>query len=223
MIKINKIVDKVFCITTVNSNRVSYINNHLKKNNIEFEFSIAPEYKIISDKIKVRDSGKVECRPAISLLSAYLSIIEKSRISGYKAISIIEDDCFFSNNWEEKFSRFYSNLPEWDLLNIGYHPIQDRDTIKENINPYVFRPLNHHHTTHCMVMKHTCYFQFLMLMEALDYSLPADYVFNEIYTDKSFNSFSPVEKFIYQLSLRTDFETYNIPGIDTRYKSEILL
>ena len=131
---INSLVDKIFLITTLNSSRFDYISNHLKENNINCELFIATNYKLFSNDTKVIDSGE-ETRPALSLLSAFISIIYSAKLHNYNSIAILEDDCFFAENWKEKFQNFYSNIPnDWDLINLGYHPLHESDTIKEKIN-----------------------------------------------------------------------------------------
>ena len=71
---INSLVDKIFLITTLNSSRFDYISNHLKENDINCELFIATNYKLFSNDTKVIDSGE-ETRPALSLLSSFISII----------------------------------------------------------------------------------------------------------------------------------------------------
>ena len=216
---INGLVDKIFLITTLNSSRFDYISNHLKENNINCELFIATNYKLFSNDTKVIDSGE-ETRPALSLLSAFISIIYSAKLHNYNSIAILEDDCFFAENWKEKFQNFYSNIPnDWDLINLGYHPLHESDTIKEKINDFVYKPLNYHHTTHCMVVKNTCFDEYININNKFKYTMPSDYVFNEIYKNPSYKSFYPVEKFVYQLSVRNI--GYEISGADLRFKSLI--
>lgn len=216
---INSLVDKIFLITTLNSSRFDYISNHLKENNINCELFIATNYKLFSNDTKVIDSGE-ETRPALSLLSAFISIIYSAKLHNYNSIAILEDDCFFAENWKEKFQNFYSNIPnDWDLINLGYHPLHESDTIKEKINDFVYKPLNYHHTTHCMVVKNTCFDEYININNKFKYTMPSDYVFNEIYKNPSYKSFYPVEKFVYQLSVRNI--GYEISGTDLRFKSLI--
>ena len=216
---INSLVDKIFLITTLNSSRFDYISNHLKENDINYELFIATNYKLFSNNIKVIDSGE-ETRPSLSLLSSFISIIYSAKLHNYNSIAILEDDCFFAENWKEKFQNFYSNIPnDWDLINLGYHPLHESDTIKEKINDFVYKPLNYHHTTHCMVVKNTCFDEYININNKFKYTMPSDYVFNEIYKNPSYKSFYPVEKFVYQLSVRNI--GYEISGADLRFKSLI--
>jgi hypothetical protein len=220
---LHTLVDKVFVITTLNSDRVDYIRSHLYDNNILFDFVVAPNYNIITDKIVVNDGGDTankNHKASISLISAYSSIIESARISKFDKVCIIEDDCFFSNGWVDKFNLFYNNVPnDWDLLNVGYHPLHDTDSVKEKYDDYVSIPLNWHHTTHCMFIKNTCYDEFLRISNKWNYTLPIDYLFNEIYKNKSYKSYIPVEKIVHQLSVRNI--CYEISGTDLRFKSSI--
>lgn len=221
---LHTLVDKVFVITTLNSDRVDYIRDHLCSNNIQFEFFIAPESKIITDSIIVQDGGDTSDKnhkSLISLISSFVSIVEISKISNFKKICIIEDDCYFDKGWQDSLSNFYNNLPiDWDLLNVGYHPLHDTDTIKEKYNAYVNIPLNWHHTTHCMIMKNNCYDKIINHVHKWNYTLPIDYIFNEIYKEKKLNCFYPTEGFCYQLSVRKN--TYNIPNIKLRFKSLLI-
>lgn len=218
---INEMVDKLFVITTLNSNRTDYIKNHLSVNNIKFEFFVAPDRYVIRNDIVVNDGGDVSDKnhkALISLISAYASIIEIAKLSGFEKISIIEDDCYFVDGWIEKTHSFFNHLPsDWDLINLGYHPLHETDTIKKKYNDYVNIPLNWHHTTHSMIIKHTCFDEILRLIKTWNYTIPIDYIFNEIYKSRTLSCFYPSEKICYQLSVRD--QIYNIPNITLRFDS----
>lgn len=209
---INNIVNKVFVITTLHSNRCDYIDKHMDDKNISYEFFIAPDKEIVSSDIVVKDSGK-DSRGALSLLSAFCSIIRIAELHKYKEIAIIEDDCYFGPKWKYNFCEFYNAIPyKWDILNLGYHPTHDTYAITEPVNEKVKRPMDAYHTTHCMLIKNTCYRQFLDIADHFKYSIPSDYVFNEIYKQKILNCYAPIEKIAYQLSTRADHK-YAIPDI----------
>jgi len=218
---LHRLVDKVFLITTIQSKRFEYISSHLKEKEIDYQIIIAPNYETISDTIKVLHSGK-DSRSSISLLSTYQSIVETAKLSNYKKISIIEDDCYFVKDWKSMFMRFYDGLPnDWDLINLGYHPIHDTDSIKESFNKYSYIPKNWHHTTHCMMINHTVFDEFLNLYSKWKYTIPIDYTFNEIYKNSNYKSFCPIEKIVYQLSVRDI--VYPIEDVDLRFESAINL
>lgn len=218
---LNSIVDKVFVITTVGSNRVDYIKNHLLNNHIVFDFVVAPDPIILTKTVNVIDTDSGDTRPALSLISANVSIIETAKISNFKKICILEDDIFFSETWEKQFNNFYKNVPaNWDVLNLGYHPSQYEklDRIRK-INDFVNIPLYEFYTTHCMLLTCNVYDSFLDINRQHQHSYPTDYIYNEIY--RKFNCFSPSEKIAYQLSVRKNCE-YNIP-ISTRFNSLLSL
>lgn len=219
---LNKITDKTFLITTINSNRKNYIKKHLKDNNIKYDTIVAPYNELLSNDIEIVDNV-ASSKSSLSLVSAYMSIFEKSILEEYNDISIIEDDCYFSPGWESKFSTFYKNVPtNWNLLNIGYHPLHESHTVKEKLNDYVNIPLNYHHTTHCIIVNWKCYKEFLYLAEDHKYKFPVDYIFNDMYKNKNrFYSYIPNDKFIYQLSVRPNKEYDLKLETDIRFKSFI--
>jgi hypothetical protein len=202
---INDIVNKVYVITTLNSDRVKYISTHLKNNDINFEFFVSPLYNLFRNTA-VHDLESNECRPSLSLISAYTSIFEMGIINDYDSIGIIEDDCFFLDGWESKFELFIKNIPEknWDILHVGYHMLHETDSVLKNINKYVNIPINWHHTTHCMLVKKNMYKKYIDIVFDKQFTYPVDYVFNEIYKEKKYNCFSPVDKIAYQLSSRNN-------------------
>lgn len=217
---LNSFVDKIFVITTINSDRFNHIKHHLDEMYLNYEFVVSPEPTILSDKIKVIDSGLGDVRPSISLLSVYKSILEKSKLHNFKSICVIEDDCFFISDWVEKFNLFYNNIPtDWDILNLGYHPSHDFLAVKEVINSYVCIPKSNYHTTHCIMIKNIC---FKTIIENINYNIPIDYVFNLLYQDDKYKCYVPLEKIVYQLSIRKD-QDYNIPNATVRFKSYINL
>jgi hypothetical protein len=219
---INSITNKVYCITTLGSDRVDFIKSHLKDLSIDFDFYVAPETSILSNDIKIKDSGVSECRPALSLLSSYISLIESSKINGYKSIAIIEDDCFFMDGWETKLDLFLKHLPEeWNLINLGYHPL-NVNCDKLQINKFVSIPIQKHFATHCMVIQSTCFDEFIRTTKNFNYTIPADYVFIELYKNQSLKSYIPEEKICIQLSHRVEHDMFDETLSYRKYKSLIV-
>jgi hypothetical protein len=213
---LHNIVDKIFVITTVASKRFGYIDNHLKSNGIKFEYVIAPETSFIDSSISV--SGGFH-KPNISLVSAYVSILENARISGYESVAVIEDDCFFAKNWEESLSLFLANLPnEWDILNLGYHPSQLATGVRIPVNEYVIRPSTDYFTTHCMVFKKRSFQPIIDAVHNSVYNKAIDHITIELYQNPEFNCFAPVKHFAYQLSVRQS-PYYEIPEDPSRFPS----
>lgn len=97
---INKIVDRVFCISLVDrKDRRKKIKKHMKNKKIPFKFFNA---------IKNTDN------PAQGCLQSHLSVIKLAKKQNLKAILIIEDDCFF-------IKRPILEQPpnDWNMLYLG--------------------------------------------------------------------------------------------------------
>ena len=216
---LNQLVDKIFVITTHNSERLDYIRPHLDKWGFDYEFFIAPDIEILSKEKVVNHQDTSDVRPSLSLLSANASILRSSQLNKYKSIAILEDDCYFCEGWIEKFNRFYSNLPsDWQLLNVGYHPFHVISKSRSKINEYVCVPLEFHTSSHCMMIKSVCFDALLALHKKFNYSIPIDILYIQFYKDRRFQSYTPHEDIIHQISCRKDC-IYDIPGIELRFKS----
>ena len=214
-------VDKIFVITTENSERVEYVKNHLFERNIHnYEFFVAPDYHLMSENHTMCDTQSNDVRASISLLCSFRSIIEMCRINDFEKIMIIEDDCYLIPNYMYKLSQFLENIPhDWDVLNLKYHHLHATDTIFEKFNDYANIPLKWHHTTHMMAIKNTIYEQYIAESNKnLDF--PVDYVFNLIYANAKFKCFYPTSPFAYQLSLRVGQQ--KDPILPFSFKSSII-
>jgi hypothetical protein len=220
---INELVDKVYVITTHDSTRVDDIKSHLIKNNIDVEFFVAPYYPKLDPTHIIHDQpDNSDVRPGLSLTMAFASIIEMSKLNSYDSICILEDDCFFSEGWERKMKTFYNEIhDDWDILHVGYSKTHETDSILKNVNMYVNIPIYWHYATHCMLLKNTVYDEWVNYVYNNEYyneySLPIDYYFNRIYKTRKYNCYSPVEKFIYQLSMRENIPMHDVG--DIRYNS----
>lgn len=215
---LHTIVNKVFVITTVASNRVNYIEEHLRNNSITFEYVIAPEVMFIDPNIAVRGG---DAKTNISLVSAYVSILETARLCGYESIAVIEDDCFFVKDWEVALKNFLQHLPsEWDILNLGYHPNQYTTGVRIPYNEFVIKPSTNYFTTHCMIFKKRSFQPIIDVIHNCRYNKAIDHMVIELYNNSQFNCFAPIQQFIYQLSVRQS-SYYNIPDNPIRFPSLI--
>lgn len=214
---LNKCFDKIFLITTLNSNRIDYVKKHLSDNQIEVDIFVATNYELISKdvnwihKIWCGYEQESDYRPTISLVSSYTSIFQKSLYEGYKNIAILEDDIFFVDNWQNNFDGFISNVDtEWDILNIGYFDLNNKDAILKKYNDYASIPLNWYHTTHFTAISNKMYNTFLNKLKEVNYELPMDYVYMEMYKNEKYKCFVPntiiakQRSFRRSMSLETD-------------------
>jgi hypothetical protein len=202
----NSLVDKVYVITTLDSSRTCYVTEHLNNRGIKYEFVVSPKIDILSNDVKLESTENSDGRCPLSLLSSFTSILKSSVLNELDSICILEDDCYFSPNWESGFRVFYDNIPRggWDIINAGYHGLNDSDSVYEEVNEFVRRPMKWHHGSHCMLLKLSVFEPYVDVVRDTAFQLPADVVFNRLYADKQYNCYYPRDKFIYQMSQRTD-------------------
>lgn len=207
---LNKCFDKIFLITTLNSNRINYTKKHLSDNQIEFDIFVATNYELISKdvnwihKIWCGYETESDYRPTVSLVSSYVSIFQKSLYEGYKNIAILEDDIFFVDDWQNNFYKFISNVDvDWDILNMGYFYLNDKDAIIKKYNDYASIPLNWYHTLHFTAVSNKMYSEFLDKLKEIKYELPMDYVYMEMYKNEKYKCFVPNSIIAKQKSFRS--------------------
>ncbi len=97
---INLFFDKVYVITCDSFvERHNYICDHFLLKNIEFEFFVSIDHKLLStDTISSTEK---------SLSLSHLNCVINAKLNGYKSIMICEDDINFVDNIEENFNNFY--------------------------------------------------------------------------------------------------------------------
>jgi len=220
---LNQLCEKIFVITTVDSDRVEYIQNHLDQRGVKFEFYVAPFYGLINPQHALHSPPQRESRPSISLTCAYYSIFEMCRINRIKTVAVLEDDCFLLEDWDTKLQRFYNKLPpDWDMLNLGYHPMHQHHSVKDIVNDLVAKPLDWHHTAHLMVARNTAYNPFKHMVNHWNWHIANDYVFNELYKRKEIKTYIPTEHMAYQLSYRKSLdELLHVKNTYVNFKSHL--
>ena len=110
---LNSFFDKVYVITC-NSffDRQSYIKDHFYKNNIEFDFFVSIDHKLLTpDTISNTN---------MSLALSHLYCVIDAKLNGYKSILICEDDVNFVENVQLDFQNFINVLPDtWNFIQLG--------------------------------------------------------------------------------------------------------
>ena len=216
---LDKYFEKVYVITTINSERINHVKNQMKFANIKkYEFHTTFDYKLINSNIKSIVGENVPSQRYISATYGTISLLKSAIYNGYKNICICEDDIFFPNNWEEKFKTFMNNVPDnWDILNLGYANEVD-DTIK--INDYVKKLYGKYYGAQCMVYKNICYQDVINIFYENDCNLPPDFLpiiaCKSVYNKKVY---IPTEHFIFQTS--EEYSGRKRPECKTLFKSTI--
>lgn len=109
--RINDIVDQAFFINLDRRpDRLAHIRNELAKNNI------------LAKRFAAIDGNNIDLYPRLSrgaagCLESQRSIIQMGIDNNYDAIAVFEDDAFFVEDFENKFSNFYSQVPDdWQFI-----------------------------------------------------------------------------------------------------------
>jgi GR25 family glycosyltransferase involved in LPS biosynthesis len=181
---INIFFDKVYVITC-NSffDRQSYIKDHFYKNNIEFNFFVSIDHKLLStDTISSTE---------MSLALSHLHCVIDAKLNGYKSILICEDDIQFVSNFKEKFTQFIKDVPkDWNFLQIGNQIWADkwlrRKFISENLYKFEWGT-----GSHCIGVNFNSYDMLIDRFKKLD--KPVDFMYYDLFFNV--NCYCP-EKFL---------------------------
>ena len=189
---LNSFFDKVYVITC-NSffDRHLYIKDHFYKNNIEFDFFVSINNKLLIDSI----ISSTE----MSLALSHLHCVIDAKLNGYKSILICEDDIQFVSNFKEKFTQFIKDVPkDWNFLQIGNQIWADkwlrRKFISENLYKFEWGT-----GSHCIGVNFNSYDMLIDRFKKLD--KPVDFMYYDLFFDV--NCYCP-EKFLADSLSKTD-------------------
>jgi GR25 family glycosyltransferase involved in LPS biosynthesis len=198
---INIFFDKIYVITC-NSffDRQSYIKDHFYKNNIEFDFFVSIDHKLLSADV-ISSTEK-------SLSLSHLNCVINAKLNGYKSIMICEDDINFVDNIEENFNDFIKNIPlDWNFLQIGNQIWAEkwlkRKYISENLYKFEWGT-----GSHCIGINSNSYDLLINNFKKLD--VPVDFMYYKLYSE--LNCYSPKNSLADALSKNDHVNHY-----DTKY------
>jgi len=139
---------------------------------------------------------------AFGLVNTYLNIFEEWSKKDAENIFLIEDDCIFVDNFNEKVAEYVSNVPsDWDMLYFGanhnYH--MGKKTI--NINEKCIK-INHSYTTHCILLKKNVFEELIENLK--NFLVEADVQMS--YLQKKHNAYSSSEVLATQMDGYSDIE-----------------
>jgi GR25 family glycosyltransferase involved in LPS biosynthesis len=87
------------------------------------------------------------------LIKTYINIYEEWKNNKTGTITIIEDDCVFVNDFNEKSEIFYRSVPEdWEMLYFGGNHNNHMGVTTKNINENCLK-LTYSFTAHCVILK----------------------------------------------------------------------
>lgn len=108
---INSYFDKIYCINLARRyDRWNSVEKRLREQNIN-----ATRFDAIDGESLIEQNGLT--RNELGCLSSHLKIIQDAKIQGYNKILILEDDVYFSNDFQSRI-RLIEDL-DWKLLYLG--------------------------------------------------------------------------------------------------------
>ena len=110
-------------------------------------------------------------------------------------IIIIEDDCVFSDNFNQELFNYISNVPnDWDMLYFGGNHNYHVGSKTEKINDYCIK-LNNTYTAHCVVLKNYVFEELINNLRSME-------IENDVYMStlqKKYNAYSTLKNITTQL------------------------
>lgn len=202
---LDKYFEKVYVITTFDSERVDYCKKQMEKAGVKnYEFITSVDYKIIDNRFQTCVHQNVPAQKYMSLCANNISLIQSAIYNRYNNICICEDDVFFSDDYKKQIKLFLDNVPDdWDMLNMGY--LSNIYTFP-NINEYVLKQTNNYWGCHCVAYKNTIYNDIINLYKKHYGNIPIDWMSGKLCNEK--NIYIASNHFIFQVS--RDYMDYNL-------------
>jgi GR25 family glycosyltransferase involved in LPS biosynthesis len=194
---INELSENIYVINLKERvDRRIHIENEMKKINCN-------QYKVV-DAI----NGNIEYNPTklkngmYGLVKTYLMIFDDWIKKDNDNIMIIEDDCLFVENFNQKLKTYITNVPhDWDMLYFGanhnYH--MGMKTLK--INDFCIK-LNNSYSAHCLILKKNVFTD--LIDNIKNYTIENDVMLANL--QKKYNAYSSAELLATQISSYSNIE-----------------
>jgi GR25 family glycosyltransferase involved in LPS biosynthesis len=155
--------------------------------------------------------GKSLTPGLVGLHKTFLEIYKKNINKDYGNILIIEDDCVFIDDFEEKFNECIKHIPkDWDMISFGY--ITEDLVIKEKINDF-YSTYEYKPGTQCfMVNKKACKV-FLKHLKYPKMAVDADMTIRVV-RKGLLNAYITNQRLAYQID---DSDTDTVPRSDKKF------
>lgn len=136
------------------------------------------------------------------LIKTYLNIYNDWKKDPKENILIIEDDCVFVEDFNQKLSEYVSYVPEdWDMLYFGanhnYHMGEKTTTVNEKCIK-----LNHSYSAHCVLIKSHVFEELIFGIQT--FTIQNDVMMANL--QKKYNAYSSVPNLTSQLPNFSDIE-----------------
>jgi GR25 family glycosyltransferase involved in LPS biosynthesis len=191
---INEITENIYVINLKErSDRKIHIESELKKINCE-------KYKLIEGV-----NGNLIDNPTrlkngmFGLITTYLKIYEDWSKNDCDDIMIIEDDCLFVNDFNEKIKVYFDNVPsDWDMLYFGANHNYHMGMKTLRVNDKCIK-LNKSYSAHCVLLKKQVFEE--LIENIKNFSIENDVMMANL--QNKYNAYSSSE------ALATQIESYS--------------
>lgn len=139
---------------------------------------------------------------AIGLANTYFKIYDYFKKASGDYIVIIEDDCKFEDDFNQRLDMFLSNTPsDWDILYFGANHNYHTGSKTEKINNYCLK-LNNSYSAHSIVLKRTLFEKLILNLRRS--IIEVDLALSHL--QKEHNAYSPTERMTTQIESYSDIE-----------------
>jgi GR25 family glycosyltransferase involved in LPS biosynthesis len=151
-LKINELFDNVFVINLKRRpDRLKTITEKLNDLHIKFEVIEAVDGSLLDADKSIGNGCNHKGVAGCALSHRKVAALAKER--HYKNYLVIEDDCEFSEDFNELFNFYYKQLPkDWDMIYFGGNHQLQPTAVNVNVGK-----LQHTYTTHCFAINQGAY------------------------------------------------------------------
>ena len=201
---LDKYFDKVYVITTFNSERVDYCKEQMKQAGVEkYEFVTSVDYRIIDKRYVSLVHKNAPAQKYMSLCANNVCLLQSAIYNNYDNICICEDDIYFEKDYKQQIKKFMDNVPDdWDMLNFAYK--NEKGEVK-SVNDYVNKQIGVYFGAQCVVYKKTIYNDIIKFYSSCYGNIPIDWVGKKFC--KTYNIYITANYFVSQIS--RDYADYN--------------
>tara|TARA_R110000824_G_scaffold185608_7_gene366598 strand:- start:2070 stop:2717 length:648 start_codon:yes stop_codon:yes gene_type:complete len=136
VVDINEVCDAVYCINLDRRpDRWEQFKNLWDGLGIDIQrFPAVDARNLTYEEGTYRDNDEFHNKSSIGCALSHVQVMERSVYSGHKEILVLEDDAQPCKNFKEKFSEFYSQLPEdYNFCYLGGTNMAPPEKITENV------------------------------------------------------------------------------------------
>jgi GR25 family glycosyltransferase involved in LPS biosynthesis len=158
------------------------------------------EYEIIDavDGSKIDNPSRIK-NGAFGLLMTYKNIHNDWKNKGESDILIVEDDCMFTENFNDHLELYIKSVPsDWDMLYFGANHNYHMGQQTKKINNYCVKT-NNSYSAHCVLMKPHIFDELINMIDTQP--LEVDVLMAQL--QKKYNSYSS------HIALTTQIPSYS--------------